>query len=143
MKFYNLKLQIWTCPDFYLSIENFKSGRVRISITDTSGFQFFELLNLKSGHVRISNPDTSRFQFFNCKISYLDVSGILFRTCPDFNYGLQILSSYFSRITYLELYFAEIFCKFHLDKTPTFKMLQKTTFKEFQKSPSPKPYRQK
>ena len=58
-----------------------------------SGFQFFEFLNFKSGHVRISNPDTSGFQFFNCKISNPDVSGILFRTCPDFNYGLQILSS--------------------------------------------------
>ena len=93
MKFYNLKLQIRTCPDFYLSIENFESGHVRISITDTSGFQFFELLNFKSGHVRISNPDTSGFQFSNCKISNPDVSGIQFRTCPDFNYGLQILSS--------------------------------------------------
>ena len=81
------KFHIWTCPDFHISIENFKSGHVRSSITDKSVFQLrtrpdfnfsiakfqirtrpdfntghvrisnFQLRNLRSGHVRISIPD--------------------------------------------------------------------------------------
>ena len=81
------KFHIRTCPDFHISIENFKSGHVRISITDTSVFQLrtspdfnfsiakfqirtrpdfnsghvrisnFQLRNFRSGHVRISIPD--------------------------------------------------------------------------------------
>ena len=121
MKFYNLKLQIRTCPDFYLSIENFESGHVRISITDTSGFQFFELLNFKSGHVRISNPDTSGFQFSNCKISNPDVSGIQFRTCPDFNYGLHILSSIESQPKKVVFYS----CYYCRSQKPNFKVWSK------------------
>ena len=96
-------------PDFYLSMEKSKYGRVRISIftlkisnSDMSGFSFingkfqfrtcpnfnyghvriliFQLQNSKSGHVRISIPDTSGFQFSNCKISNPDASGFQFRT---------------------------------------------------------------
>ena len=96
-------------PDWYLSMEKYKSGRVRISIfswkisnPDVSGFSFinekfqiqtcpdfnfghvrisiFQLRNFKSGRVRNSIPDTSGFQFFNWEISNPDASGFQFRT---------------------------------------------------------------
>ena len=96
-------------PDRYLSMEKYKSGRVRISIfswkisnPDVSGFSFinekfqirtrpdfnfghvriliFQSRNFKSGRVRNSIPDTSGFQFFNGEISNPDASGFQFRT---------------------------------------------------------------
>ena len=63
--FINGKFQFRTCP-------NFNYGRVYILI--------FLLQNSKSGHVRISIPDTSGFQFSNCKISNPGASRFRFRT---------------------------------------------------------------
>ena len=77
------KFQIRTCPDFHLSMKNFKSGHVRISISDTSGFWF---LNWE-----IPNPDASGIQFRTRPDFNFSIEKFQIRTRPDFNSGLQIL----------------------------------------------------
>ena len=72
----NGQFQIQTCPDFNLSMDNFKSGQVRLSI--------FQFLNLQSGHILISILEPSRFQFSIVKFQIW--------TFPDFNSGPQILT---------------------------------------------------
>ena len=52
LEFFIDKYQIWTCPDFYLSIKNVKSGHVQIFI--------FQLIN--------KYLDTSRFDIYKEKI---------------------------------------------------------------------------
>ena len=67
----NGKINIRTCPDFHLLLDNFKSGRVGILIYQC----------------RILNPDTSGVQLRPCPDFNFSIAKFQIWTHPNFDFG--------------------------------------------------------